>query len=136
MTEQQNRGPHRWRAGESGNRAGRPKGQSVSAELKRIADPEKIARYVYEVATDASAPAKDRQWAVTTILDRLEGRPVSTLEMRARVESLGVGILPSDFFALDAGQRARVLDEVRHRALLGASTEVIAVASAAGQDEP
>lgn len=64
-----------WKPGESGNPAGRPKGKSITDELRKLVEDGKnghdVAKALAEVATKYAAKGDFRFW--NAIVDRLEG---------------------------------------------------------------
>jgi hypothetical protein len=100
----------------SPNPKGRPRGQTLSAELRRQADPEAIAERLLAMITEPGTGSRERLQAIALVFDRLEGRAVSrSLSLHATADAL----LPPHFDALDEGAKRRALDELRRRAVAG-----------------
>lgn len=81
--------------GQSGNLKGRPRGQTVSAELRRQADPEKIAARLLAIIDNPKASSRDVLAAAQLVLDRMEGKALS------RGVSVSARVQPADL--VDAG---------------------------------
>lgn len=104
----------RFRAGHPGG-PGRPR-NGVRAALARIVDFDELASYVYRLATDPKAPAKERLQAIEWITDRLEGRAVQALSMSIQTATSG---LPDDWHQLSPEAQEQYLDGLRAKALEG-----------------
>lgn len=63
---------------------GRPAGQTITAELRRQADPERIAKYLLGVIDDPKASTKDRLRAAELVHDRLEGKATQHIDVTAQ----------------------------------------------------
>lgn len=101
---------------------GRPRGQSVAAELRRQVAPDVIAAELIKLALDPTTPRREKLQALGMITDRLDGRAVSrTVNAKVTADS----VLPAGFFDAPPEQRRRILDDVRRRALRGAPFDVI-----------
>src|SRR5688500_4541505 len=99
-----------WRGG-----PGRPRGQSLGAELRRQADPEAIAARLLAMIEDPRTNARERLQAIALVFDRLEGKPLTrSITMSAD------RMLPAGFDAMNTEQRREVLLDLRRRALGGA----------------
>lgn len=94
---------------------GRRRGASISSELRRLVDPERIATYLRNLVEDPRANHREKLEACKLILDRLEGRAVSR-SITASADRL----LPAGFHALDPTQQLAALRDIRARALAGA----------------
>lgn len=70
----------RFRPGHAGG-PGRPRGQTISAELRRQADPEAIAAFLLAVIADPKASTKDKLAAAAMVVDRLEGKATARIEV-------------------------------------------------------
>lgn len=70
----------RFRQGHPGG-PGRPKGQTLSAELRRQGDAEQIARRLLAIIADPAANTRDVLQAIALYSDRTEGRPTARLEI-------------------------------------------------------
>lgn len=99
-----------WRGG-----PGRPRGQSISAEMRRQADPEAIAAFVLGVIHNPNASVKERLRAAELVQDRLEGKAVA----RSVTMRLGASLLPVGFEAMPIEARRQYLQDLRTRALAG-----------------
>jgi hypothetical protein len=78
---------YRWKPGQSGNPGGRPRGESITAKLRRVLEQEHggkaiadlVAERIVKEALSGKFPfAKE-------LLDRVEGRVTETHEIKARV---------------------------------------------------
>jgi hypothetical protein len=104
-----------WRGG-----PGRPAGQTISAELRRQADPEAIAARLLAMIDDPRTGAREKLGAIAQVIDRLEGRAVSR---SINLHATAARALPVGFDTLPAAQRHQVLIDLRRRALQGALPE-------------
>lgn len=96
---------------------GRPR-TSITRELRRQTDTASIARFLVELVGDPKAPMRERLQAAAMITDRLEGKPIArSISMHGTASAL----LPPGFDQMSASARARVLDDLRTRALAGDS---------------
>ena len=77
----------RFKTGHRGG-PGRPR-YGVTDALRRLVDPDQIARVLVELATDPEVCTRDRLAACAQILDRLEGKPLArALVARADLPAL------------------------------------------------
>lgn len=102
---------------------GRRPGQTISAELRRLADPQAIAEFLLGVVTDPSVPMRERIEASKVILDRTEGKAVQ----RSLIARVSDRLLPAGYDQMTLDERDRVIDEIRARALRGDLSELVGV---------
>jgi hypothetical protein len=98
---------------------GRPRGATVTSELRRQGDPTLIARRLVEIIEDPKTPRDILIKAIKLYQDRTEGRAVSrsvSLTAEAR-EALGPA-----FFGLGPAERERHIGVIRRHALASAAT--------------
>lgn len=102
-----------------GNRGGpgRPQ-RSVRAALKRVVDIDALALRLWEMATGKDV--RDAQWAIDTILNRLEGRPIARSDVRMASVSFQ---LPAGWESMSALERGHWADSMRAKALAGEIVE-------------
>lgn len=107
----------RFRPGHKGG-PGRRKGATITSELRRQADPERIAKILLSMTEDPKVGNRERLGALQMITDRLDGKAIS----RSLSLTLGAGarLLPPGFLALSPDQRLAALADLRERALSGA----------------
>jgi hypothetical protein len=130
MTDENGRsGGGRFAPGNNFSR-GRPR-NSITAALRRQADPEAIAARLLAVIDDPKAGTKDVLRAIEQVTERLEGKAVArSITMKASASA----ILPQGCFELAPQARLRVLDEVRERALRG-ELDALGGAEDGGEDD-
>ncbi len=86
---------------------GRPR-YGVTDALRRLADPDEIARFLIRVATSDAIgmfSAKDRLHACEMILDRLEGKPTTSAIIAATVTATERPMLPGNWATLTSDER-------------------------------
>ena len=89
---------------------GRPPGRSITSVLRRLVSPEQIATRLIAFATDPEVPRREQLAALGMILDRLEGRPVSTSVVEMSVErSENQGVPPGFYTEWTAEERRQWL---------------------------
>lgn len=93
---------------------GRRKGQTISAELRRQADPEHIAAKLLQMIDDPRTNVRERLGAIALLLDRTEGKAVSR-----SIHFTGEHLLPPGWDALPPAQKQAALTDMRERALRG-----------------
>ena len=89
--------PHRWKPGQSGNPGGRPKGESVTATLRRMLQQEHNGKTIQEILAERvikEAISGKFQFA-KELLDRLDGRPAQKVEVAAAEDLLTFVVPPS-----------------------------------------
>src|SRR4051812_31183344 len=82
--------PHRWKKGESGNPGGRPKGRSVGAALRELADTEHNGRALVDLLAERmmrEALAGKFPFA-KEVLERLDGKVTETHRVRGLPEKV------------------------------------------------
>ena len=88
--------PHRWKPGQSGNPGGRPKGESVTATLRRMLQQEHNGKTIQEILAERvikEAISGKFQFA-KELRDRLEGRPAQKVEVAAAEDLLTFVVPP------------------------------------------
>jgi hypothetical protein len=71
-----------FKAGQSGNPGGRPKGASLSARIRdETRDGDEILEYVLDIARNEDLKPEVRLQALTWLSDRGFGKPTQTLEL-------------------------------------------------------
>ena len=109
----------RWLPGVRGG-PGRPRGQTISAELRRQADPEAIAARLLAMIDDPAIGSRERLGAMQVVLDRLEGRAVNrSISIRAEQPFA----YPATWDAMAPGDRRKYLLAARQRLLGDGGTD-------------
>ena len=112
-----------------GGRPATPR-HAITAALRRLIDPDEIARYLIDLATDEEAPHRERLAAAAMIRDRLEGKAISQIQLNAQVAA--APRLPPGWDSMSAGARREWLEQFRAKALAGGT---LALAAAAHDDQ-
>jgi hypothetical protein len=86
---------HQWKPGQSGNPGGRPKGESITATLRRLLEQEHNGKSVQEIlAEKVLREALSGKYSfVKELLDRLDGRPNQKVEL-ATPENVTIFVRP------------------------------------------
>lgn len=108
---EQHLGPHRYQPGESGNPRGRPR-HALAYAIRRITNPDEIARFAYDVFSSPRRSIKLRVWAAEFLADRGWGRPVQQVELDAAIGQVTVSA-GFDLGQLSADQRKALFDLLR-----------------------
>lgn len=96
-----------FRAGESGNKGGRPRsGTSLACIVRRTVDPEALVAALVKIATSTHEKTADRIAAIRMLSDRGWGAPVSS----SIVMSMPNPALPPGWEAMSSEQRSAWLD--------------------------
>ena len=118
-------GAGRFRPGHAGG-PGRPAGRGIGASLRRQLDPDAYAAKLIAIAFGTGAEAGDR-WkpserlrALEMIGDRVEGKPVNMVDMKATVAA-SAPTLPPDWDRLTPAEKGRELARIRAAAVGGAA---------------
>ncbi|MDB4963380.1 MAG: hypothetical protein JWP01_3379 [Myxococcales bacterium] len=74
-----------------------------------MVDPDEIARFLISVATSSVHPLRARLLACEMILDRTEGKPVQSLDLRAQLA--GASSLPPHWDQMTTSERSAFLDQ-------------------------
>lgn len=114
-----------WQKGQSGNRAGRPKGGAgVAAYIRQQCgdDLHELIDRLLELSRDPRCPIRERVGATMHLLDRAVGKPLAT-EVSLRLHDAPQ--LPAGFAAWPVEQRSEYLLDLRRHALQGASDDVV-----------
>ncbi len=80
--------PYKYKPGESGNEGGRPKGKSITAELRKLLDEGVTAK---ELAKVLVAMSKDDLAALKELIDRTDGKVIDkriSINVAATPESI------------------------------------------------
>ena len=110
-------------------RGGRRPGQTISAELRRQADPEHIASKLLDMIDDPRTGTRERLGAIALVMDRLEGKAI------ARSVTMSADrLLPAGWDVLPPEQRHAVLADMRRRALRGAVPDALPESTEAYDD--
>lgn len=101
-----------WQPGESGNRAGRPKGFRGVARLimQETCDGAELVEWALEVWRDPSRSFGERQAAHAWLADRALGKPLQSMDLSASLE-VSAG-LPAGWDSLPSADRERYLDRL------------------------
>jgi hypothetical protein len=103
----------KYTVGNPGGR-GRPRGATLTSELRRQGDPTAIAGELLKIIHDPKTGVATRLKAIELYGDRVEGKAIGrSIQMRGSAASL----LPGHFFSLPAQERLRELDALRARSL-------------------
>ena len=76
---------HRWKPGQSGNPGGRPKGESLTAGLRRRLEAEHRGRTLAEAVIEAlvRGAVQGKPQHIKEVLDRVEGKVTDKLDVNA-----------------------------------------------------
>lgn len=110
-------GKHRDNVGrfKPGHPGRKPNG--IAAALRRLVDPEQVATFLLGVIGDDKASTKDRLMAASLVMDRIDGKAISTIAMTAHVSAAPK--LPDNWDAMTAGDRDAWLKAFRANAIAG-----------------
>lgn len=98
--------------------AGRPR-NAITNAIRRMVDPEAIARFLIDTVNDPEAPKKDRLAAAEMILDRCEGKAIATTHTIKHAAPT----LPPNWGIMSPGERAGYLDRLAHQPALPVGDE-------------
>jgi hypothetical protein len=116
--------------GPSLNPHGRPRrGQSIAEAIRRRVDPDRIAELAEQLAESAESETV-RLAALSFLADRSEGRPVSTIDMRATLATR-TPTLPPNWDRLPEREKRDFLERLR----LAAATGTLALPDVIEADE-
>ena len=87
--------PHQWKKGQSGNPGGRPKGESITATLRRLLEQEHNGRTIQEILAEKviKEAISGKYNFAKELLDRIDGRPAQRVELAAQ-EDLITFVVP------------------------------------------
>lgn len=86
---------HQWKKGQSGNPGGRPKGESITATLRRLLEQEHNGKTIQEILAERviREAISGKYSFAKELLDRVDGRPAQKVELAAQ-EDLITFIVP------------------------------------------
>ncbi len=109
------------------------KPNGIAAALRRMTDPDEIAEYLLGVVRNEKVSHKDRLAAAGMIMDRIDGRAVSTIAVAASVTA--APRVPDNWDAMLPAERDAWLKAFRANALAGGTLALHAATSGEDDDE-